>query len=51
MIKSYKIRIYPTKEQEQKLWQHIGARRFIWNYMLDLQQKRYEDGDKTSFRF
>lgn len=46
MIKSYKIRIYPTKEQEQKLWQHIGARRFIWNYMLDLQQKRYEDGEK-----
>lgn len=46
MIKSYKIRIYPTKEQEQKLWQHIGARRFIWNYMLDLQQRRYEDGEK-----
>lgn len=46
MIKSYKIRIYPTKEQEKKLWQHIGARRFIWNYMLDLQQKRFEDGEK-----
>lgn len=46
MIKSYKIRIYPTKEQEQKLWQHIGARRFIWNYMLDLQQKRYDEGEK-----
>lgn len=46
MIKSYKIRIYPTKEQEQKLWQHIGAVRFIWNYMLDLQQRRYEEGEK-----
>lgn len=46
MIKSYKIRIYPTKEQEQKLWQHIGARRFIWNYMLDLQQRRYDKGEK-----
>lgn len=46
MIKSYKIRIYPTKEQEQKLWQHIVACRYIWNYMLDYQQKLYEAGEK-----
>lgn len=51
MIKSYKIRIYPTKEQEQKFWQHIGARRFIWNYMLDLQQKRYDEGEKHMSAF
>ena len=46
MIKSFKIRIYPTKEQEEKLWQHIGACRFIWNYMIEMQQKNYEDGGK-----
>lgn len=45
MLKGYKIRIYPTKEQKQKLLQHIGARRFIWNYMLDLQERRYVNGD------
>lgn len=46
MIKSYKIRIYPTKEQEQKLWQHIGSSRYIWNYMLALQEERYKQGKK-----
>ena len=28
------------------MWQHIGACRFIWNYMLDLQEQRYRDGEK-----
>ena len=51
MIKSYKIRLYPTKEQEQKMWQHIGACRYIWNYMLALQQQRYKDGEKHLSRF
>lgn len=51
MVKSYKIRLYPTKEQEQKMWKHIGACRYIWNYMLALQQKRYEDGEKYLSRF
>lgn len=46
MIKSFKIRLYPTREQEQLMWQHIGACRYIWNYMLDYQQKLYESGEK-----
>lgn len=46
MIKSYKIRIYPTKAQEQLMWKHIGACRYVWNYMLDYQQKLYESGEK-----
>ncbi len=46
MIKGYKIRIYPTKEQEKLIWKHIGACRFIWNYMLDLQIRRYKNGEK-----
>lgn len=46
MIKSKIIRLFPTKEQEQKLWRHVGASRFIWNYMLALQIKRYEEGEK-----
>lgn len=44
--KGYKVRIYPTKEQEELLWKHINACRFIWNYMLNLQDKRYKNGDK-----
>ena len=51
MIKSYKIRLYPTTEQEQKMWQHIGACRYVWNYMLDLQEQRYVNGEKHLSRF
>lgn len=51
MYKSFKIRLYPTKEQEQKMWQHIGACRYIWNYMLALQEQRYKDGEKHLSRF
>ena len=46
MIKSMIIRLFPTKDQEQKMWQHIGASRFIWNYMLALQQERYKNSEK-----
>lgn len=45
MIKGYKIRIYPTKEQEQKMWRHIGASRWIYNFMLAEQQRRYQAGE------
>lgn len=51
MIKSFKIRLYPTKEQEAKMWKHIGACRFIWNYMLAIQVERYEKGEKRLSRF
>lgn len=46
MYKGYKIRIYPTKEQEKLLWKHIHACRFIWNYMLALQEEKFKNGEK-----
>lgn len=46
MIKGYKIRIYPTKQQEELIWKHIHASRFIWNYMLALQEDNYKNGGK-----
>lgn len=46
MIKSYKIRLYPTKEQEALMWKHIGACRYIWNYMLAYQKEQYANGEK-----
>ena len=51
MIKGFKVRLYPTKEQEQKMWQHVGASRFIWNYMLAEQERRYETKEKHLSRF
>ena len=46
MIKSYKIRLYPTKEQEQLMRKHVGSCRFIWNWMLAKQEELYKQGEK-----
>lgn len=46
IIKGYKIRLCPTKEQEELIWEHIHCCRFIWNYMLALQKDRYKNGEK-----
>ena len=46
IMKSFKIRIYPTKEQEELIWKHIHTCRFVWNYMLNLQEERYKSGEK-----
>jgi len=45
--KSFKYRIYPTKEQEVLLAKHFGAKRFVWNYFLDQRKKAYLENDKT----
>ena len=51
MIRTLKIRLLPTPEQEQVLWNHIGAARFIYNYMLAEQIRRYEAGEKHMSAF
>lgn len=51
MIKGYKIRIYPNKEQKILIEKHFGACRFIWNYMLNLQNENYKAGNKYISRF
>ena len=43
MLKAYKFRIYPTKEQIQKLNQFIGTSRFIYNTYL---YKKIREKDK-----
>lgn len=46
MIKGFKIRLYPTKEQEKLIWEHIYGCRYVWNYMLALQKERYKNNQK-----
>lgn len=46
MNRAFKIRLYPTKEQEILMWKHVGACRYIWNHMLSIQDERYKCGKK-----
>ena len=46
MILAKKIKLYPTEEQEQKLWQSVGTARFIYNWTLNRQEENYKNGDK-----
>lgn len=39
--KSFKYRLYPTKEQKILLAKHFGAKRFVWNYFLDQRKRTY----------
>lgn len=51
MIKSHKIRIYPTKEQEELIHKTIGCTRFIYNYFLRKTIDDYENGIKYPGKF
>lgn len=46
MIKSYKVRLEPTKEQMEMLFKTSGCARFVYNWCLDFQKKRHEQGEK-----
>ena len=46
MIMAKKVRIIPSIEQEQKLWQSVGTARFIYNWTLARQQENYKNGGK-----
>ena len=41
MILAKKVRIIPSMEQEQKLWQSVGTARFIYNWTLARQEENY----------
>jgi len=41
--KTFKIRIYPNKVQKRLIDNNIGACRYIYNYMLNLKIKRYNE--------
>ena len=46
MILAKKVRLYPTKEQEEKLWRAVGTARFIYNWTLARQEENYKNGGK-----
>lgn len=46
MIKSYKVRLEPSKQQEQQMFFQAGCARHIYNWTLAFQKERYEKGEK-----
>ena len=45
MLRAIKIRLYPNKEQELKLNKVLGCYRFVYNHMLALKQKEYNENN------
>ena len=47
MLIGIKIRLYPNKEQEQKINKTLGCYRFVYNHMLALKQQEYNENKKS----
>ena len=43
MIKSYKVRLEPNKQQEKQMFFQAGCARHVYNWTLAFQKERYED--------
>ena len=50
-MKAYKFRIYPSEIQKQLIERSFGCTRFIYNYMLALQIKTYEEHGKSYSKY
>jgi len=48
VIKSIKIRLSPTKEQEELMFQSVGIARFAYNWGLSKWEEMYKEGIKPS---
>jgi putative transposase len=47
MLRAIKVRLYPNKTQEQTLNKVLGCYRFVYNQMLALKQKEYDENKKS----
>lgn len=48
-LKGIKLRIYPNQEQQLKIKLNFGYNRFVWNQMLNMMIKRYQNNSKAPF--
>lgn len=51
MIKAFKYRIYPNKEQKILLFKHFGACRFIYNLALETKMAAYSSANVNLNRY
>ena len=47
MLRGVKVRLYPNKVQEQEFNKLLGCYRFVYNHMLALKQKEYNENKKS----
>ena len=47
MLRGIKVRLYPNKEQQERLNQVLGCYRFVYNKTLELKKTAYDE-DKTT---
>ena len=47
MILSIKVKLYPTKEQEDLMWKSAGVARFSYNWGLNYLEKLYKEENKS----
>jgi len=47
MLKAFRYRLYPTKEQKVLLEKHFGCSRFIYNWGLERKTKHYKETQKS----
>ena len=45
-MKSLKIKLYPTKEQEVLFYKHINCQRYIYNWALSINNELYKENQK-----
>jgi len=50
MLKAYKYRLYPNREQRVLIEKHFGCTRFVYNWALGLQNDYYQEHGKSLSR-
>ena len=46
MSRTYKYRLYPTKDQQKTLWEHSKICTRVYNQFVELEQKTYKEQNK-----
>ena len=47
MVKALKVRVYPTKAQEELLQKTFGCTRYVYNHFLDKRISVYKESKET----
>lgn len=49
ILKGFKLKLYPTTDQQILFRRTFGCTRFVWNQLLAMQKKRYKNNPEKWF--